>query len=114
VGRPKQDETKTRGVFSFRLNKSEREKIDASAASIGLSSSEYVRMCALNGRVRVVQDNRKTDPELLRSLLAIGNNLNQIARKINTTERIPANFEDVITLFESFMRDHFSKKEPPP
>ena len=111
MARPKIEEDKKRGAWlGLRLTADEREQIDSAAAKVGLSPSEYGRRCALRGTVRVVSDERKHDPELLRSLLAIGNNLNQIARKLNATDQVPANLTDTLDTFAAFMKAHL----PPP
>lgn len=114
MARPKTADGAALRNFTVRLSDDDRAQIEETAANIGLNPSEYVRMCALKKTVRIVSDRKKADPELLRSLLAIGNNLNQIARKLNATDRTPANLDDAITVFNAFMRDKFGGSEPPP
>jgi uncharacterized protein (DUF1778 family) len=115
MARPKLNDNERRDdVVSFRLTETEAAGLEEAAAKAGLSLSDYARACALKNTVRIVSDRKKADPELLRLLLAIGNNLNQIARKLNATDRTPANLDDAIAVFNAFMRDQFGTKEPPP
>ena len=105
MARPKTEKAKLKTEWlGFRLSIAERETIDTAAAKVDLLPSEYVRRCALNGTVRVVADKRKADPALMLNLLAIGNNLNQIARKLNATDNAPANLEDTITILQELLR----------
>jgi hypothetical protein len=104
MARPKTEKAKQRAEwFGFRLTLAERETINSAAANVGLSPSEYVRRCAFNGTVRVIHDKRKADPALMLNLLAIGNNLNQIARKLNATDRTAANLDDTIIILQELL-----------
>jgi hypothetical protein len=64
-----------------RCTKPERLAIEAKARDAGLSLSEYQRRACLNGVVVVQNERQRAD--VLRQLAAIGNNLNQIARKLH-------------------------------
>lgn len=69
-------------VLRFRVSQSEREAIQQRAKNANLSVSEYARRACVSGRVTI---NRKTENvEAVRLLLIAGNNLNQIARHLNT------------------------------
>jgi uncharacterized protein (DUF1778 family) len=111
MARPKTAEGAGLRNFTVRLSVADRKEIEAAAAHIGLNPSEYVRRCALKKSVRVVPDERKPDPDLLRSLLAIGNNLNQIARKLNATDQAPANLNDALDTFTAFMKAHLPPRD---
>ena len=71
-----------RAWIGFRGTDAQRREIERKAALLNLSLSEYVRRCAVQGTVRVVQEEGH-DPAKVRALAAIGNNLNQIARRMN-------------------------------
>ena len=46
------------------------------------------------------------DPELVRGVLAIGNNLNQIARHLNTTGQIdPTELHEVLAMVRAFLTE---------
>jgi uncharacterized protein (DUF1778 family) len=112
MARPTMNDNERRNeIISFRLTDDEAAELETAAAKAGLLSSDYVRVCALKGTVRIVPDERKPDPELLRSLLAIGNNLNQIARKLNATDQAPANLSDALDTFAAFMKAHLPPRD---
>lgn len=73
------DDKRTDFLPRTRCTKSERLSIEAKARGAGVSLSEYQRRACLSGVV-VVQNQRER-AEVLRQLAAIGNNLNQLARK---------------------------------
>ena len=83
--------------LNLRLSETEREKLAAAAAEAGLSLSDFVRqkigLDALKKPApewkkkcppeKIVRHVRAADPELVRHLARIGNNLNQLARWAN-------------------------------
>ena len=99
TGRPPKDTDKKTEWLGFRLTPADLEKIKTAAEKVSLSPSEYVRLCAENGTIRVIPDKRKADPALLGSLLAVGNNLNQMQKKFNSTGTapVPAALETALT-----------------
>ena len=71
----------------LQLTPSERDELDAAAAGQGATLSAYTRELLFRRSAVVVAGTRR-NPEaagLMRELSAIGNNLNQIARQLNTT-----------------------------
>jgi len=112
MARPKLNDNERRNdVISFRLTEAEAVQLEEAAAKAGLLPSDYARACALKKTVRTVPDERKPDPDLLRSLLAIGNNLNQIARKLNATDQAPANLSAALDTFTAFMKAHLPPRD---
>jgi hypothetical protein len=105
MARPKQHANENREPFSIRLSAAERETIGSEAKKLGLSPSEYVRLCALRGTVRIVSGSRKADPALMLNLLAIGNNLNQIARKMNAEGRAPDHLEETLSVLRDLLTE---------
>lgn len=62
-----------------RCTEAERAAINARAAQAGMTPSQYMRQVSLTGKIVVKES--KADPELLRQLSAIGNNLNQYTKR---------------------------------
>lgn len=88
-GRPAKREAEARGSrVAFRLTLSELSAIQAEAAKAGLSPSDYCRRVILRHRVKpAITD---VDAAALADLNRVGVNLNQIAKKLNTTGRAPS------------------------
>lgn len=82
-----EDTTTTKAKLTAHLPRArctpdEREQIEVRALDAGLSLSEYLRRCALN-TVMVVR-HAAFDKDGILQLSRIGNNLNQIARALNS------------------------------
>lgn len=71
--------------MSFRLNDAERRIITKNAEKAGLSPSLYAKKQALEGKLKIMFSDAKAK-EIITSLSRIGNNVNQIAKKINTEQ----------------------------
>lgn len=89
-GRPKKDKTKSQfiGVKCYLLDK---RIIQLRAKESRLSVSEYLVEMALTGKIIVRE--KHLPPEVLErlaSISAVGNNLNQIARKRNSGDELNA------------------------
>ena len=67
-------------ILRFRVTPEEREKIELKALSSYRTVSTYLRDCALGKRIVVMPDVNNLITELRR----LGNNLNQIARAVNS------------------------------
>ncbi|HEJ6181741.1 MobC family plasmid mobilization relaxosome protein [Pseudomonas aeruginosa] len=72
--------------------------------------ARWMRETCLNpGQTDLVRDLRGSapaaDPELLRQLASIGNNLNQIARRVNTAEWGPAERVQVLAALAGIERE---------
>lgn len=73
--------------LGVQLTPTERDELEAAAARQGATISTYARELLFRRSAAVVAATRR-NPEakaLMRELSAIGNNLNQIARHLNTT-----------------------------
>ncbi|MEL7087318.1 MAG: plasmid mobilization relaxosome protein MobC [Planctomycetota bacterium] len=81
-GRPKKADGETRHVVPTRMTIAEHNHARDMARQAGLSLSEYLRRRALGEPITVRQG--KTDARLIHELNAIGVNLNQIARNVNS------------------------------
>ncbi|MEM9469487.1 MAG: plasmid mobilization relaxosome protein MobC [Pseudomonadota bacterium] len=80
-----ESKTRIKVMSPYRVTEHERALIKANAKAAKLSVSEYQRRQCIDGHIIMQQD--KHDAELIRQLLAIGNNLNQIAKKLHVTNR---------------------------
>jgi len=83
----KQVSTKRTPPFSIRLSDRERVEIERRSRAAGLSIAGYFKSAALNQRPRKFrhpQVDRAELARLLGQLGRVGNNLNQLARTLNT------------------------------
>ena len=76
----------------------EFKQVERLAKKAGVTTSEYIRRMALNGKF--VQINMGEVMPVVNAIRPIGNNVNQIARMANETHNIYA--EDVEKLRENF------------
>ena len=67
-------------ILKFRATEEEKEKIMKKVDASDLSISEYLRRCALDKQIVAVNGL----DDIARELRAIGNNLNQITRAVNS------------------------------
>ena len=106
MARPRKADGAPRTRFmGFRATLEDEADIKDKAALLKLPPSEYMRRCSRQGTVRVVQEGG-FDPELVRGVLAIGNNLNQIARHLNTTGQIdPTELHEVLAMVRAFLTE---------
>ena len=111
MGRPRLANDKIRDNFTVRLSVAERELVEHHARLLNLTPSDYARACLVQGTVKIVREEGH-DPEKVRALLSIGNNLNQIARRMNTTgEQAQPELGEVIVMIRDILtevgRRHF-------
>ena len=67
-------------ILKFRVTPKEKEIINNKAVSCNKTVSMYLRDCALEKEIKVINGDNSIAEELRR----IGNNINQIARGVNT------------------------------
>lgn len=85
MARPKKEEQDTRTErLNLRLTPDERAEVDAKAAAVGVSPTDYARRLALGGRLARITRS-VSDPVLVLALNRLGVNLNQIARSLNNS-----------------------------
>lgn len=89
-----QENRKRNQTLTVRLTASEKEAISRNAAKAHMSLTDYIVASSLLTEIHVAEDTRPLITELKR----IGNNLNQIATKINTGAFTSYNFQEVIDL----------------
>ena len=83
---------KRQNRLEVRLNDSEDVKLHELMCDTGFNASQLIR--SLISRTEIKTRPPDELPKLLRELSAIGNNVNQIARKANSTDNIA---EDEVT-----------------
>jgi hypothetical protein len=106
MARPRkaQAEQKTR-FMGFRGTLEDEADIKDKAALLKLPYSEYMRLCSRQQTLRLVHEEGH-DPEKVRALLAIGNNLNQIARHVNETGQIdPTELHAVLAMVRAILTE---------
>ena len=69
--------------IELRVSAEEKAHWQAIAASRGASLSELIRAALSGQRLRARRSAPRVDPDLVRELARIGNNLNQLARAAN-------------------------------
>ncbi|WP_024348408.1 plasmid mobilization protein [Lacrimispora indolis] len=92
MARPKKDkEINHKNIITLRLTDVELELVMKKAKSAGLTRSEYIRKCLLDGKIKVTHKVTAEFPELRDEMKQISwllsnlsNNINQIAKYFNT------------------------------
>lgn len=119
MARPKKERADARGlVFGVRLTPDERATLEARAAALGITVTEYARAALLGGRVEVANPpasggDPSGAPEAppagvahIVALNRVGVNLNQIARALNSGLGIvPAELSDSLTRVNTLLDD---------
>lgn len=80
-------------ILSIRLTDSEKSAINKKSKKAKMTLTEYILKSSLQSEIKVID----LQP-LLDELKRIGNNLNQITRKINSGAFCSYNFEEVIDM----------------
>ena len=78
-------------TISIRLAAEEKEALKKKAEQANLSMTDYLLRCSSRKKIRVVNMNK-----VIVEMKRVGNNLNQITRKINSGDFKSYNFEKVI------------------
>lgn len=87
--------------INFRLKSQyEIDKIDRLADSAGLNRSEYLRRTALRERITTISTDKKVIHECRVELSRQGNNLNQIAKVLNTYGAAPDSVMQISELLD--------------
>ena len=81
-------------TLTIRLTESEKANIEKKAAKAKMNLTEYIIAASNKSKIKVAED---TKP-LLVELKRIGNNINQIAMKINSGALSSYNFTEVINM----------------
>lgn len=93
---------------SIKIRVTEAEKIQLLERAGDLALAEFMRDFCLSAKPVQKRKHREPPPvapELLFELSALGNNLNQIARRVNSTEFSAADSVHIITLLNAISSD---------
>ena len=104
MGRPRLAFDEIRENFTVRISAVEREQVEEKARLLKMTPSDYARACIVQGTVKVIHEEGH-DPEKVRALLAIGNNLNQIARRLNASGEVPPLLSEVLGTVRALLTD---------
>ena len=104
MGRPRLTEEAVRENFTVRLSAAERAQVESKAQLLKMTPSDYARACLVQGTVKIVREEGH-DPEKIRALLAIGNNLNQMARRMNANGETPPQLLEVLETVRAILTD---------
>lgn len=110
MARPKKSDDERR-IFpvAFRCTASEMEHLAEGAERTRQSLPVYARHASLASRIRVVQE-QQLDFEARQDLRAIGNNLNQIARSLNSNRAyVPALLNESIERLNAFLDEQMKR-----
>ena len=75
------------------------------AEKAGMTLTAYARQQFLAGRV-VVKQTRQLDHDTYDQLRRLGVNLNQLTRRFNQTDELPAGLPDLCTLIHRFLMEN--------
>lgn len=81
-------------TLTIRLTDSEKKKIISKSRKAKMSATDFIIACADNAVIKTPEDLRPVVSQLKR----IGNNINQIAVKINSGAVYSVNFDEVIDM----------------
>lgn len=81
-------------TLTIRLTDSEKKKIIAKSRKSKMSTTDFIIACADNAVIKTPEDLRPVVSQLKR----IGNNINQIAVKVNSGAVYSVNFDEVINM----------------
>ena len=112
MARPRLAEDALRENFTVRLSPAERAAVEGKARLLRMTPSDYARACLLQGTVKFVREEGH-DPEKVRALLAIGNNLNQMARRLNASGEIPPLLSEVLGIVRALLTEAGRQHGPP-
>lgn len=81
-------------TLTIRLTDSEKKKIISKSRKAKMSTTDFIVACADNAVIKTPEDLRPVVSQLKR----IGNNINQIAVKVNSGAVYSVNFDEVIEM----------------
>lgn len=102
--------------ISFRLNEKERRILAKKAEDLGKTPSKTAKLLALEGKIKVMFKDAKAK-EIITSLSRIGNNVNQIAKKLNADnavdDSVKSQFDKIQSDLDIIMDFIILGKKPP-
>ncbi|MDO5398289.1 MAG: plasmid mobilization relaxosome protein MobC [bacterium] len=90
--------------LSVRVNEREYKHLKNQADNAGLKMEPFIRKLIMGTEIRPRPPDNVA--QLIREINAVGNNINQIARKVNTENRVnQAQIEELLHLFGEIYRE---------
>lgn len=83
--------------ISFRVSESEYLNLERSAKVLNISVPAFVKKKAQGARVVAPKINPDDSKEIARQLAALGNNVNQLAKRVNQIEFADRNTQELIS-----------------
>ena len=83
--------------INFRVSESEYLKLERSAKALNISVPAFVKKKAQGARVVAPKINPDDSKEIARQLAALGNNVNQLAKRVNQIEFADKNTQELIS-----------------
>ncbi|MDN5651791.1 MAG: MobC family plasmid mobilization relaxosome protein [Lactococcus lactis] len=93
----KQPNRKQPKQISFRVSESEYLNLERSAKVLNISVPAFVKKKAQGARVVAPKINPDDSKEITRQLAALGNNVNQLAKRVNQIEFADKNTQELIS-----------------
>ncbi|WP_347450251.1 MULTISPECIES: plasmid mobilization protein [Lactococcus] len=93
----KQPNRKERKQISFRVSESEYLNLERSAKVLNISVPAFVKKKAQGARVVAPKINPDDSKEIARQLAALGNNVNQLAKRVNQIEFADKDTQELIS-----------------
>ncbi|ARE09817.2 mobilization protein [Lactococcus lactis subsp. lactis] len=93
----KQPNRKQPKQISFRVSESEYLNLERSAKVLNISVPAFVKKKAQGARVVAPKINPDDSKEMARQLAALGNNVNQLAKRVNQIEFADKNTQELIS-----------------
>ncbi len=93
----KQPNRKHPKQISFRVSESEYLNLERSAKVLNISVPAFVKKKAQGARVVAPKINPDDSKEIARQLAALGNNVNQLAKRVNQIEFADKNTQELIS-----------------
>lgn len=75
--------------LKVRLTAAEKTRLDHTAATLGLTTAEFLRRRGLDYRMPAGAAEQKATANLATALIRLGNNVNQIAKHLNAGRGLP-------------------------
>lgn len=94
---------RSKGVLIY-LSDRERNQLEKQAGNAGLSMSQFVRKLIMGKDIQPRPPDNIV--QLIREINAVGNNINQIAKKVNIESRVSqAQLEEILHLLGEIYRE---------
>lgn len=89
----------------FKKGKEELDLLNEYAKKTGFKLHQYIRKVVLQPRIKLVELPPKVTIETKIQVLKVGNNINQIARHLNTYREIPADIREQFKVIIQQLQD---------